>query len=147
MAQRGSRAPKAGSPETAAPTGEPLPNCCFRVLIDGEEIGLCQVSAFGSEDLVPPRGGKAVTMHRPVILRRAVSDGRELFEWRQAAATSKRRRRDVTLELLDPARRVAQRWVLHDCQPVRWTGPALDALAPVVACEELEITYRAISWT
>jgi hypothetical protein len=83
-----------------------------------------------------------------VTLRRAVDRSRLFFEWRSAVHAGKRDARDVELILLSgPGGEPVHRWILHDALPLRWSGPALDALSGALATEELEITYSRITWS
>ncbi|MEA2125832.1 MAG: hypothetical protein QOI80_2614 [Solirubrobacteraceae bacterium] len=117
-----------------------LPVAHFRVFVGRRELACCEVGPLVS------RTEDGAHAYEPVILRRALG-GRELFEWRERVAAGKRVTRDVVIELLDgPAGRPVHAFVLREAWPVRWSGPALDALATGVACEEAALSFAALEW-
>ena len=67
-----------------------------------------------------------------MTLRRGVSRDDALLEWARHPEP-----RRVTITLLDGRHEPVRRYVLLGARPVRWTGPALDALSSAVATEEL----------
>ena len=82
-----------------------------------------------------------------VVLRRAVSQDRRLFEWYREAAQEKARDYSLSVVQLDAPDGVAVNiWRFERARPVRWTGPHFDALANAIAMEELEVRYRSIAW-
>jgi phage tail-like protein len=109
----------------------------FRVHIGRGEIGFSEVSRLTSETDVPD----------VVVLRRALTQATELYEWRQRVAGGKDDRRDVTIEMLDAAGgAVVNSWRLVGARPNRWSGPSFDAGGAAVAMEELELTYDDLVW-
>ena len=117
----------------------------FRVVIGRFEVAVAQVSRLSSET----RGEEPGRRHafETVVLRRALSRSTDLYDWRRNVADGRNDRRDVSLELLDgPGGRPVNAWRLVGAWPVRWSGPALDALGSEVACEELEIAFDDLVW-
>ena len=117
----------------------------FRVVIGRHEVAVAQVTRLSSETHVeePDRRHAFAT----VVLRRALSRSTDFYDWRRAVADGRDDRRDVSLELLDgPGGRPVSTWRLVGAWPVRWSGPALDALASEVACEELELAFDDLVW-
>jgi hypothetical protein len=90
----------------------------FRVLIGRGEIGFSEVSRLTSETDAPD----------VVVLRRALTQATELYEWRRRVAGGEDDRRDVTIEMLDAAGgAVVNSWRLVGARPHRWSGPSFDA--------------------
>jgi len=117
----------------------------FRVVIGRFEVAVAQVTRLSSET----RGEEPDRRHafETVVLRRALSRSTDLYDWRRTVADGRNDRRDVSLELLDgPGGRPVNTWRLVGAWPVRWSGPALDALGSEVACEELEIAFDDLVW-
>ncbi len=141
---------------------ELLPGHNFQVLIDGIEAGMCAVSApqllagpYSAEEFSPPRGIQEFVDLPPqeraawptLTLRRAVTQSRLFYTWKQAQYGGKPLVRDVELRQLDwPGRRVVNTWVVKDCWARRWSGPAFDAMQTAVAEEELELHYCDVIW-
>lgn len=117
----------------------------FRVVIGRREVAVAQVTRVSSTAV----GDEPDRAHgfETVVLRRALSRSTDLFDWRRAVAEGKSDRRSVTIELLDgPGGSPVAGWRLVRASPVRWSGPALDALATEVACEELELAFDDLVW-
>lgn len=119
----------------------------FEVLIGDREIGFAEVGRLSSEtDLDAPPDRRA---HRfaTVVLRRALTNSRELYEWRRLIVDGKDDRRDVTIRLLSgPGGDIVDSWRLVRAWPCRWSGPTLNALNNEIACEELELTFDDVVW-
>lgn len=83
-----------------------------------------------------------------VVLARAVDGDPYLFDWRRTALSDDQKvqagaTRNVEVGVLGPAdTRPVFRYRLVSAWPVRWSGPALDALHPVIAEEELELVFH-----
>ena len=119
----------------------------FRVRIGSREIGFCSVGRISSERELDEATGKPHDRFATVVLRRALSRSTDLYDWRSAFAAGKPDRRDVTIEQLDAASdAVVNAWLLAQAWPCRWSGPAFDALATEVACEELELAFDSAVW-
>lgn len=120
----------------------------FRVLVDGTEIGVAQVSALCSETAPGADGERRVARYRTVVLRRALTGSSELYRWREQAHAGTEASRQVAIEHYDSSgERLLARWELEDAWPCRWSGPALDAAdGETVACEELELAFARLKW-
>jgi phage tail-like protein len=119
----------------------------FRVHIGRQEIGCCEVGRLTSEtDLtVPP----AERQHgfETVVLRRALTRDRELYDWRRRIVEGVRDRRSVTIRQLEVAGGEAvNSWRLVRAWPCRWSGPAFNALESGIAYEELELAFDDLVW-
>ena len=114
----------------------------FRVLIGREELGFAEVSPLSSE--VDLESGEPFAH---VVLRRALSRDRTLFDWRRAIVDGKNDHRTVTIHQLERAGgHIANSWRLVRAWPCRWSGPALNALESGVAFEEVELAYDDLVW-
>lgn len=110
----------------------------FEVRIDGEPIGVSYVGGITSSRSREGDGSLA-----PIVLRRAVGADQALWRWHAEAPE----RRAVSVALLADDGAPTVTWHLEGCRAVRWSGPTLDALHPVVACEELEIAFDRVTWS
>jgi hypothetical protein len=119
--------------------GQPLLGNNFRVLIDGVEVGISEISSLTSE----AEGG-----YRTVVLRRALTGSRELFSWREQAQAGEPAERRVLIEHQDSTGTpVIGAFELEGAWPCRWSGPALNASdGESIAYEELELAYSRLHW-
>jgi phage tail-like protein len=119
----------------------------FRVLIGQRELGFAEVSRLTSAtDIDPARDDRR---HRfdTIVLRRALTGSRELYEWRRRIIDGEDDRREVTIHQLEaPGGRIANSWRLVRAWPCRWSGPAFNALEGSVAHEELELAFDDLVW-
>lgn len=121
----------------------PLPKMHFRVFIDAEEVDLVSISPLH----LPDGENTDPELRRTVTLRRGVGTSRLFYDWNQSRVFKKDDPRAVTIVLLDRADgRPINIWQLVNARPVRWSGPALDAMENGIAMEELELAYDAIDW-
>src|SRR5262249_659445 len=112
-------------------------------------FGFAQVSRIGSETIEQPGRGHARLVHRypNVLLRRALSGDRRLYDWREAIMAGRKDRRRVEIRWLDDAGQdVRGLWVLGGAWPWRWSGPLFDANAAEIAMEEIEVAYKRLIW-
>jgi phage tail-like protein len=118
------------------------------VLIDGVEVAFSFVGELSSEtEQAEEEDASDAHRWRRVILRRAITQSKDLFRWRQAVGEGSRDHREVRIEHYDPSgTRLVNAWVLHDAWPCRWSGPAFDAMTPAVAMEEVELCFGRVSW-
>jgi phage tail-like protein len=132
---------------------------CFAVFIGDREIGFAEVSRLTSETELPravwQTGSTPVRDlsdspgHRfaTVILKRALTTSTELYDWRRLILEGKDDRREVTIRQLSaPGGKPVNSWTLKRAWPIRWSGPAFDAMKSDVACEELELMFEDLIW-
>lgn len=119
----------------------------FRVHIGRQEIGCCEVGRLTSEtDLTLPPAERSHGFET-VVLRRALTGERELYDWRRRIVEGAKDRRSVTIHQLEaPAGRVVNSWRLVRAWPCRWSGPAFNALESGIAYEELELAFDDLVW-
>lgn len=116
----------------------------FRVVIGRREVGFGEVSRLTSAADPLDEGARRL---ETVVLRRALSGSRELFDWRRKVAGGRDDRRTVTIQLLASAGgEPVVSWRLEGARPVRWSGPSLDAAGNEIAMEELELAYDELVW-
>ncbi len=127
--------------------GEPLLRVdAFEVLIGDRELGFAEVGPLSSEtELEGDEPGRS--RFATVVLRRAITTSSELFDWRRAIVAGKDDRRDVTIRQLSaPGGKAVNAWRLVGARPVRWSGPAFDALHADIAYEEVELAFDDLVW-
>jgi phage tail-like protein len=119
----------------------------FRVLIGRRELGFAEVGPLRSEtDLSLPPGERSHG-YATVVLRRALTQSTELYDWRRRIVQGKDDRRQVTIHQLAAAGgEVVNSWRLENAWPCRWTGPEFDAARGGIAIEELELAYDDLVW-
>jgi hypothetical protein len=119
----------------------------FRVLIGRRELGFAEVGPLSSgTDLALPPEERS---HRfeTIVLRRALSQSTELYDWRRNILRGKADRREVTIHQLGSAGgEIVNSWRLEGAWPSRWTGPSFNASGTDVAIEELELAYDELVW-
>lgn len=120
---------------------------CFEVLIGDRELGFSQVGPLTSETDLDGPPGRPAHRFRSVVLRRALTSSRELYDWRRRIVDGADDRRDVTIrQLATPGGAVVSAWRLVRAWPCRWSGPDLDALSGDIAREEIELTFDDLVW-
>jgi len=130
-------------PEAQSPSRWPSQVAHFRIKIGDHELAIHSVSTL--HDLIADQADPALRM--TITLRRAVGADRFLFNWYRATTLGKNTIAPLTIMLLDSADGdVVNRFGLENAQPVRWSGPFLDAEASAVAMEEVEVRYDAVHW-
>ena len=157
--------PTADSPGTPRPTAAraavsaPTLTLNFRVTIANRELAIARISSL--ELAADPEGLKqlagasrsgsrvwaAPVAPGRIVLARAVDGDRTLFDWRREAIGGKPAVRTVSIRQLDrAARTVVNTWQLANAWPLRWTGPAFDALDGGIAFEEIELVFTDLNW-
>ena len=134
----------------------PYANFNFVVELGGEEVG-----AFSEVELpeatievIEYREGGDLTSgarklsgrvsYANVVLKRGLSGRTELWDWFKATRDGTLQRRDVTITLLDEARKPVQRWLLRDAWPTRFSSSRLDGRGNEVVIETLELAYDGL---
>jgi hypothetical protein len=119
----------------------------FRVLIGRSEVGFCEISRITSATDVALPPDERAPGFETVVLRRALTQSTDLYDWRRKIATGERDRRAVTIQQLDSAGgEVVNAWRLEGAWPCRWSGPAFDAAGNDIAFEELELSFDDVVW-
>jgi phage tail-like protein len=119
----------------------------FAVFIGDREIGFAEVGRLTSATEGPGLSERPGHRFAPVVLRRALTTSPELYDWRRIIVSGKDDRRDVTIRQLSaPGGQAVNSWTLTRAWPVRWSGPAFDAMKSDIACEELELMFEDLIW-
>jgi|SRR5579859_4951851 len=79
-----------------------------------------------------------------LILKRGITDSRELWSWYCDVINGRIKRRPVTIVLMNSSGTESCRWKLQNAYPVKWTGPELKATASEVAIETLELAHEGL---
>ena len=125
----------------------PFSGAHFRVLIGETEVGFCQVGRLHLADRPTPGEPEAVRHPASVVLRRALSQDKALYRWRQRAAAGKGDPQVITVHQCEAGGdRILNTWLLHGCRPLRWSGPEFNALSGDVLWEEIEVIWERLEW-
>lgn len=96
-------------------------------------------------DLLAIRQLPGLIHYSNILLKRGMTNDRELWEWRKQAQDGRVVRKTGSIILLDQAGAEKGRWDFFEAWPVSWKGPSFDATANGVAIETLEITHEGIT--
>jgi hypothetical protein len=119
----------------------------FRVLIGRRELGFSEVGRLSSATDWALSADEQVHRFETVVLRRALSQSTELYDWRMKIVGGRNDRRPVTIQQLDAAGgKIVNSWRLEGAWPCRWSGPAFNAVGNEVAIEEIELVYEELVW-
>lgn len=80
-------------------------------------------------------------------LKRGVVTSAELWRWHNDYVEGGGKRRDGVISLLDETGGTIRVWRFRRGLPVRWAGPAMNALQAQVAVEEIEIAHEGLRQT
>ena len=82
-----------------------------------------------------------------VTLKRGLMGSDDLFQWLKGVRDGQPEPRQITVTLLDEARRIVATWRIRNAQPKKWTGPTLGAKGGgEVAMEELSLVHEGIEY-
>jgi phage tail-like protein len=116
---------------------DPLTAARFRVEIDGLTASDFTEVLFPEAALV---GGREQLTH--LVLRRGAGTDRQLSDWWQEATAGKPASRAVSVVLLDARGQALARWNFRGAQPVRYALSGLNAAAPAVLIESIELAVE-----
>jgi phage tail-like protein len=127
----------------------------FRVEIEGiARAAFSEVGGLDSETAVieyriggEPRTVRklpGLTKYSNIVLRRGITEDRELWNWRQAVVQGNVDRRNGSIILLDDDGTEVVRWNFLHGWIAKWEGPALNATANEVAIETIEIAHEGL---
>lgn len=154
--------PSAARPTAARPTAVETVltlEINFRVNISNKEVSVARISplelAADPEELKRLAGGgrsgsrvwSAPPQTGRIVMTRAIDADRTFYEWRREAIAGKPAVRTVTIRQLDRSgKNTVNAWKIVNAWPLRWTGPAFDALDGGIAHEALELVFTDINW-
>lgn len=133
---------------------DPLTSFNFLITMNGlTRAAFQECTGFSSSiDLIEYREGGApyptklagLTKYGNVVLRRGITDDRELYEWHLNAVNGDIERRNGSIVLLDRKGEEQARWNFFDAWPQRWEGPALNSENSEIAIETLELAVERL---
>lgn len=82
-----------------------------------------------------------------IRLKRGIVTKADLWRWHNDYIEGNGKRRDGVISLLDEAGRTVRVWRFRRGLPVRWAGPAMNAMQAQVAVEEIEIAHEGLRQT
>ncbi|NND01367.1 MAG: phage tail protein [Acidimicrobiia bacterium] len=131
---------------------DPWPSFNFRVEIDGVPFtGFCRVDGLEStidvseHDGAPAKGKPKRPRRRQVgsiVVQRAASAYRHLWDWHQAAVEGRDDRRAGKVSVLGEDGKVVMTIGFEGAWPCRWKLTTLDALRSGVLIEEIELAVE-----
>lgn len=139
-------------------TGEildPYNNFNFLIEIDGITRGAFhECSGLDSTiDVIEHReGGENTTLRKlpgltkfsNIVLKRGITDDRELYDWHLQAIRGEIARKNGSIILLNRSRQEIARWNFVRAWPTKWTGPSLTAEGNDVAIEQLDLAHEGL---
>ena len=82
-----------------------------------------------------------------IRLKRGVVTTADLWRWHNDYIEGNGKRRDGVISLLDERGKTVRVWRFRRGLPVRWAGPAMNAMQAQVAVEEIEIAHEGLRQT
>jgi phage tail-like protein len=82
-----------------------------------------------------------------IRLRRGVVTSADLWRWHNDYVEGAGKRRDGVISLLDETGATVRVWRFRRALPVRWAGPAMNAMQAQVAVEEIELAHEGLRQT
>lgn len=96
-------------------------------------------------------GNNGLVLHFPtrvtwgnLRLKRGLATSDDLWQWHAGFVQGTVKRRDGVIILQDDEGAPAKVWRLRRALPVKWTGPAMNAMQSQVAIEELELAHEGL---
>ncbi|MEO8338184.1 MAG: phage tail protein [Nitrospirota bacterium] len=134
---------------------DPYNNFNFLVEIDGiTRAAFHECNGFDSMiDVIEHReGGENTTLRKlpgmtkysNIVLKRGVTDDKQLYEWHRKAVKGQLERKNGSVLLLDRAGQEVARWNFIRAWPSKWDGPDLSAEGNDVAIETLELAHEGV---
>lgn len=129
----------------------------FLVEIDGDGFiagGFSEVSGMSIEteiETIREGGANDIeyklpkgTKYSNLTLKHGITDSDTLWNWYTDVTNGKVRRKNITIFLLDRLGKERLQWGLFDAYPVKWEGPAFNALSSTIAIETLVLVYHGL---
>lgn len=117
---------------------DPLTGARFRIELDGLSASDFTEVLFPEASLV---AGREQLTH--LVLRRGAGTDRALSDWWQQSAAGRPAPRAVSVVLLDGRGQPVVRWNFKGAQPVRYALSGLNAAAPAVLIETIELAVES----
>jgi phage tail-like protein len=141
---------------TDADRKDPYSAFNFHVIIDGVTVGgFSEMSGLTAEgDAIDYRDAtnsqstvrKLVGLRKytNITLKRGYTQDRSLWDWYSNVTNGQSDRRNITIELMNEARKTLQRWYLENACVTKIEGPSLKASGGEVTVETLEIAHEGL---
>ena len=140
---------------TTGSRNDPYSSFNFLVEIDGVTVaGFSECSGLSNEeDIVEYRNGNEdITVRKlpglkkfmNITLKRGMTDGTELWDWRKQVLDGQTQRQSGAIVLLNESRQEALRWNFREGWPSKWEGPTFNAKNSETAIETLEIAVEGL---
>ena len=136
---------------------DPYNNFNFLVEIDGiTRAAFHECSGLDSTiDVIEHReGGENTTLRKlpgmtkysNIVLKRGITDDKELYDWHRHWVTGDRRaeRKNGSIVLLGRGGQEKARWNFVRAWPTKWTGPSLTAEGNDLAIEQLDLAHEGL---
>ncbi len=98
----------------------------------------------GSDQLNTPRQLPGLHIYGNIILKRGLTDSKDLSIWRKTVTDGQILRKNGSIILQDSKHQEVARWNFREGWPCRISGPQFNALGNDVAIEEIEICHEGI---
>ncbi len=142
-----------------APSARDDPYKAFNFLVEIDGITVAafkQVGGLASEtEVIEYRTGSdktstvrklpGLTKYANIVLKRGVTQDRQLWNWRKAIEQGTADRRNGSIVLLDDERNPVVRWHFSNGWIAKFVGPDLNAKADDVAIETIEIAHEGLT--
>jgi len=83
-----------------------------------------------------------LTKYSNIVLKRGVTDDRQLWDWHKQAIDGNVQRKNGSIVLLDRGGQEKARWNFFDGWVTKWTGPDFKAETGDIAIETIEIAHE-----
>lgn len=83
-----------------------------------------------------------LTKYSNIVLKRGVTDDRQLWDWHKQAIDGNVQRKNGSIVLLDRGGQEKVRWNFFDGWVAKWTGPDFKAETGDIAIETIEIAHE-----
>ncbi len=98
----------------------------------------------GSDPLNTPRILPGLHTYSNIVLKRGVTDSKELSAWRKTVTDGQIVRKRGSIILHDDKHQEVARWNFREAWPCRLSGPQFNAVGNDIAIEEIEICHEGI---
>lgn len=148
------------TPIPAPASAAPQPLSCARFLVQfgtaaptavaavtGIEVDVAAVITREGSDLASPQKLPGQLSYANLVLQRPLTKDLTFWVWMQEVITGSPSEKSMTVTLLDSQQNPAIVWAFKNAFPLKWTGPALNAISNDFATETLEIAHSGFSMT
>jgi phage tail-like protein len=143
---------------SSAPTPAPSPLTISRFIVQfeganpvsvaevaGIEVDIAVVETREGNQLTSAQKQPGQASYPNLILRRPLTGDLSLWNWLQQTLSGAPSARNVIVRLLNSQESPVLTWAFRNAFPVKWTGPALNALSNDVAIETLELAHEGFT--